>query len=132
MPGLDEWIGFLRESDLPFGLATSSRRKFVDVLFDQIPWRESLAFALTGDDVIQGKPDPEIYLLAAEKLAIKPEQLLVLEDSGNGCAAAVAAGAVTVAIPSEHTRDQRFQGAKLIAESLTDSRLWRLVQSSQR
>jgi HAD superfamily hydrolase (TIGR01509 family) len=123
MPGVDQWIKLLQDLNLPFGLATSSRRKFVDVIFASIPWRDSLAFILTGDDVTRGKPDPQMYLLAAEKLSIEPSEMLVLEDSGNGCAAAVAAGAYAVAIPSEHTRDQSFVGAKLIAESLTDPRL---------
>ncbi|MFK8111961.1 MAG: HAD family hydrolase [Rubripirellula sp.] len=127
MEGLGEWIDLLQKSGLPFGLATSSQRKFVDVIFEQITWRESLAFTLTGDDVTRGKPDPQMYLMAAEKLAIDPVTMLVLEDSGNGCAAAVAANAYTVAVPSEHTREQSFDGAKLIADSLLDERLWQLV-----
>lgn len=127
MPGLAQWIGRLIDSGLPFGLATSSRRKFVDMILDTIPWKGSLAFMLTGDDVINGKPDPEMYQRAAEKLEILPHEMLVLEDSGNGCAAAVAAGAFTVAIPSEHTRGHAFDGAKLIANSLTDPRLLALL-----
>ena len=132
MPGLNQWIDLLRELSIPFGLATSSRRKFVDVIFSSIPWRQELAFLLSGDDVTRGKPDPEMYRTAAEKLAIPPSEMLVLEDSGNGCAAAVAAGAITVAIPSEHTRGQDFTGATLVADSLTDPRLTSLVRGSVR
>lgn len=127
MPGLNDWIQLLDHSGLPFGLATSSRRKFVDLIFERIAWRESLAFTLTGDDVQRGKPDPEMYLKAAEKLAISTGQMLVLEDSGNGCASAVAAGAQVVAVPSEHTKGQNFDGAMLIADSLLDPRLTRLI-----
>ncbi len=127
MPGLGQWIEFVQQREIPFGLATSSRRKFVDLIFETIPWRDSLSFTLTGEDVSRGKPDPEMYLLAANRLAIAPAEMLVLEDSGNGCAAAVAAGARTVAIPSDHTRDQNFDGAAMIAESLTDPRLWSLL-----
>jgi HAD superfamily hydrolase (TIGR01509 family) len=129
MPGLDSWIELLQELHIPFGLATSSQRRFVDVIFESIPWRDSLAFILTGDDVTRGKPDPQMYLLAAQAMSIDAPQMLVLEDSGNGCAAAVAAGAVTIAVPSEHTREQPFDGAVLIADSLTDARLWELVRS---
>lgn len=128
MEGVNEWIALLKRTQIPFGLATSSRRRFVDVLFETIPWRDDLAFTLTGDDVTRGKPDPQMYLLAAERLGIEPAQMLVLEDSGNGCAAAVAAGAYTVAIPSEHTREQNFEGAKLVAESISDQRLHALVK----
>ncbi len=128
MPGLAEWIGLLQSLKIPFGLATSSRRKFVEIIFESVDWGDSLAFQLTGDDVTQGKPNPEMYLKAAERLGVEPATMLVLEDSGNGCASAVAAGAYTIAIPSEHTRDQDFSGAKLIADSLLDERLWKLVK----
>jgi HAD superfamily hydrolase (TIGR01509 family) len=128
MPGLAQWIDALVDSGLPFGLATSSRRKFVDVILATTAWKESLTFILTGDDVSNGKPHPEMYQLAAQRMDIDPAEMLVLEDSGNGCAAAVAAGAFAVAIPSEHTRDHSFDGAKLIADSLLDARLLALVQ----
>jgi beta-phosphoglucomutase-like phosphatase (HAD superfamily) len=54
--------------------------------------------------------------------------MLVLEDSGNGCAAAIAARACTVAIPSIHTQDQNFEGAYLIAEHISDPRLWAMIE----
>lgn len=125
MPGLEVWIGKLKMSGVPFALTTSSRRRWVDVIFSDIPWRDSLAFMLTGDDVINGKPHPEMYLTAAKEFGIPPENMLVLEDSGNGCASGVAAGAQTVAVPNDHTRQQDFTGAVLIAESLADARLWK-------
>ncbi len=130
MPGLSEWIERLQSSRLPFGLATSSRRIFVDVILGTVDWSSSLAFVLTGDDVLHGKPHPEMYLKAAEKMSIAPSRMLVLEDSGNGTAAGVAAGAVTVSVPSPHTLDQDFTGAHLIADSLIDPRLHRLITSS--
>ena len=127
MPGLDQWISCLQTTGLPFGLATSSRRKFVDMILPTTDWHTSLSFILTGDDVSNGKPHPEMYLKAAETMQIPPASMLVLEDSGNGCAAAVAAGAQTVAVPSEYTQGQDFVGAILIANSLSDPRLHSLV-----
>jgi HAD superfamily hydrolase (TIGR01509 family) len=127
LPGVTSWIEHLRSHQIPFGLATSSRRKFVEILFETIPWKQDLAFILTGDDVEHGKPHPEMYLRAATEFGIPPDQMLVLEDSGNGCAAAVTAGARTVAIPSIHTQDQNFDGAILIADSIRDARLWAMI-----
>ena len=127
MPGLSDWIERLKASGLPFGLATSSRRLFVDVILSTVDWSSSLAFVLTGDDVVNGKPHPEMYLKAAEKMSIAPFRMLVLEDSGNGTAAGVAAGALTVSVPSPHTISQDFTGAHLIADSLSDPRLHRLI-----
>ncbi|KAA5546333.1 HAD-IA family hydrolase [Roseiconus nitratireducens] len=128
MPGLESWIDYLHARDVPFALTTSSRRKWVDVIFADLSWREALAFVLTGDDVNNGKPHPEIYLTAIERFGIPPDQMLVLEDSGNGCAAGVASGALVVAVPNEHTRNQDFTGALLVAESLSDPRLWDLLR----
>lgn len=127
MPGLDEWIELLQTSGKPFALTTSSRRKWVDIIFDALPWRESLAFVLTGDDVSQGKPHPEMYLMAAQRFAIPPQSMLVLEDSGNGCRAGILAGAFVVAIPNEHTAGQNFAGVQLMADSLLDPKLWNVL-----
>ncbi len=131
MRGLRRWIEVLLQSGIPFGLATSSRRKFVDMIFSDIDWRDSLTFMLTGDDVRRGKPDPEMYLTAAARLSIPPQEMLVLEDSENGCVSATAAGAIVVAVPSEHTRNQNFDGVFLIAESLLDPRLWAMLERSE-
>ena len=128
MPGLESWIAALKNSGLPFGLATSSRRKFVQIILQSIDWADTLDFVLTGDDVSNGKPDPEMYLKAANALNINPADMMVLEDSGHGCAAAVSAGAFTVAVPSEHTKGHSFAGVDLIAKSLIDPKLLALIQ----
>lgn len=130
MPGVDEMIGLFQQQSLPFGVATSSRRKFADVLLGSLEWHRDLTFVLTGDDVTRGKPDPQMYQMAADRLGIDPSEMLVLEDSGNGCAAAVAAGAITVAVPSQHTKDQCFDGARLIADTLHDPRFRDLVENA--
>ncbi|TWT69696.1 HAD family hydrolase [Crateriforma conspicua] len=127
MPGLQQWIDTLKRSGLPFGLATSSRRKFVDRILPTVSWAGDLHFILSGDDVTRGKPDPQIYQMAADQMGIDPTTMLVLEDSGNGTAAAVASGAVTVSVPSCHTKNQDFAGAHLVADSLVDPRLLALL-----
>ncbi|MEO1526522.1 MAG: HAD-IA family hydrolase [Planctomycetota bacterium] len=127
MPGLDDWMNLLRNSEIPHALTTSSRRKWVEIIFAELDWDDSFQFILTGDDVTHGKPDPEMYLTAASRFGVAPSRMLVLEDSGNGCAAGVAAGAAVVAVPNEHTAEQDFDGAVLIAKSLNDPRLHTLI-----
>lgn len=120
MPGMAELIELLQGSKIPFGIATSSRRKFALQILQPQRWFDSLAFLLTGDDVTHGKPHPEIYNRAAERLGIPASQMLVLEDSGNGSAAAVAAGAVVIAVPNACTNDHSFESVFAIAHSLRD------------
>ncbi len=130
MPGLEWLIQTLEESALPFGVATSSQRKFAERILSPQPWFASLAFLLTGDDVTHGKPHPEIYSRAADRLAISPAQMLVLEDSGNGTAAAIAAGAIVVSVPNENTRDHCFDGAIAVVQCLDDPVLRRILGGS--
>jgi HAD superfamily hydrolase (TIGR01509 family) len=131
MPGLDAFITSLIDSGIPFGVATSSRRMFASRILEPQPWFDSLAFLLTGDDVQHGKPHPEMYLSAAGRLGISPNRMLVLEDSGNGSAAGVAAGAIVIAVPTEHTRDHRFDNVHAIADSLLDPIIQRTIAAGR-
>jgi beta-phosphoglucomutase-like phosphatase (HAD superfamily) len=63
-------------------------------------------------------------LKSAARLGIDPGEMLVLEDSQNGCRAAVAAGAIAVAVPGAHSRRHDFTGATLVANSLADRRIY--------
>ena len=88
---------------------------------------DRFAFVLTSADVTHGKPHPEIYQTAAQRLAVDPGAMLVLEDSQAGCKAAVAAGAVAVAVPGGHSRRHDFTGAVFVAETLADPRIEALL-----
>jgi HAD superfamily hydrolase (TIGR01509 family) len=128
MPGLPELLEALECAQIPKAIATSSGPAFVRRVLDHFELAPRFEFFLTCDDVRDGKPHPEIYLLAAKRLGVAPNEMLVLEDSQNGCRAAVAAGAVVVAVPGGHSRRHEFSGATLIAESLADSRLYALIE----
>jgi HAD superfamily hydrolase (TIGR01509 family) len=78
------------------------------------------ALVLTGDCVKAKKPAPDIYLLAAEKLAIEPARSVVVEDSNNGLLAALAAGMKCVVTVSGYTREEDFTGAAIVLSSLGD------------
>ena len=124
MPGLVELLAALEQRQVPKGIATSSRRSFVDRVLGQFGYHPRFAPILTSEDITHGKPHPEIYLLAASRLGIAPGEMLVLEDSQNGCRAAVAAGAIAVAVPGTHSSRHDFSGAALVAESLADRRIY--------
>lgn len=131
LPGLYDLLDLLDQLKLPYGVATSSRRLFAGEILERGGVTPRLHFLMTGDDVKHGKPDPEMYLAAAAKLSIPPEQMLVLEDSGNGVMAAVIAGAQVVAVPGEHSRDHDFSGTVLVADSLADPRLLEIIRRGQ-
>lgn len=123
MPGLHELLGLIDERGLRKSIATSGARPYAEELLKRIDLHESFEFLLTAGDITHGKPHPEIYQLAAARLELTPSETLVLEDSHNGCRAGVAAGAYTVAVPSPHSADHDFTGAKFVADSLADPRI---------
>jgi HAD superfamily hydrolase (TIGR01509 family) len=127
MPGAGALVEALAQRGLPRGVATSSGPDFAHDVLSRVGLRDRFGFVLTSADVTHGKPHPEIYERAAERLGVAPAEMLVLEDSENGCRAAVAAGAVVVAVPGGHSRRHDFTGAHLVAESLADPRITRLL-----
>lgn len=124
MPGLLTLLDALEAAGIAKAIATSSRLDFAATVLGQFDLQPRFSFVLTSEDVQQGKPHPEIYRTAARRLAVDPQRMLVLEDSENGCRAAVAAGAFAVAVPGKHSRGHDFSGARFIAAGLDDQRIY--------
>ena len=124
MPGLPELLGVLETAAIPKAIATSSCHELVYACLKPFELEKRFQFILTAEDIAHGKPHPEIYLTAAQRFGVPPAQMMVLEDSHNGCRAAAAAGAFTVAVPGDHSREHDFSMASLVVTSLADPRLY--------
>ncbi|MEX1231712.1 MAG: HAD family phosphatase [Planctomycetaceae bacterium] len=120
MAGLFELLAHIETCQLPKGVASSSRRLYVENILNRFELLPRMHYLLSGDDVTRGKPDPEIYLMAADKLKIDPSEMIVFEDSEAGTKSAAAAGAYVVSIPHDHSRHHDFSKAHYIASSLHD------------
>jgi len=127
MPGLPELLSALEQAGLPKAIATSSRRRFLQNVLSRFDLERRFQFTLAAEDVVHGKPHPEIYQTAARRLGLEPGEILVLEDSQNGCLAAAAAGTIAVAVPGGHSRSHDFTRATLVADSLADRRIYGLL-----
>jgi HAD superfamily hydrolase (TIGR01509 family) len=132
MPGLAELLTTLEVAGVPKAIATSSRRSFVTNVLGRFELEPRFQFVLTSEDVVEGKPNPEIYQTAARRFGLRPAEVLVLEDSENGCRAAVRAGTIAVAVPGGHSRRHDFSGARVVVESLGDPRIYELLQLPRR
>jgi len=97
----------LREMKLHLAVATSSVSASARPFLDRTGIRSLFSVVVTGDEVQQGKPHPDIYLRAAKKLGISPEACLVIEDALAGVAAAKAANMRVAAIPDTRFVDPR-------------------------
>ncbi|GAB3228418.1 HAD family phosphatase [Glycomyces halotolerans] len=99
-PGAHELLNEVRRAGLPTALVTSTPRELADLILDQLG-PDNFDVTVCGDEVEHKKPDPEPYLVTADKLGVDIAQSIVLEDSLTGVTSAMRAGAVTIAIPSE-------------------------------
>lgn len=90
--GLLEFLQELEEADLALSVASSGSRSRVDFLMKQLGLKQRFKVIVTGDEVQEGKPDPAVFLEAAERLNIRPAELVAFEDALSGVKAARAAG----------------------------------------
>jgi HAD superfamily hydrolase (TIGR01509 family) len=100
--GAKELLNSLRKQTVSCALVTSSRRRLTDLKLQNAGIADFFQVQICGDEVNRGKPDPQCYLLAAEKLAVEPARCLVLEDSAPGITAALAAGMTAWWVPDKN------------------------------
>lgn len=97
--GLVELLTALRERGIPVAVATGTPRERADRMIARAELSAHIDAMVCGDEVSACKPDPEIFLKAADLIGVPPQDCLVLEDSFNGIVAAHAAGAQPIMIP---------------------------------
>ncbi|MGQ0531437.1 MAG: HAD family hydrolase [Caulobacteraceae bacterium] len=119
-PGAVELMDSLDELALPFGLATSSRRPWVDKHFAAHGLASRFRAVVTRQDCIEGKPHPEPYFNVSRLLGAAPGNVLALEDSHAGVRSAHAAGCMTVMIPDLLAADDEMREKALVVASLGD------------
>ena len=105
MPGLWVLLDEVEARGLPWAVATSTPRPVAEIILGKLGVAGRYAALASGDEVARGKPAPDIFLLAAERLGVSPVACLALEDSAAGCAAAAAAGTRVVAVGEGAMRD---------------------------
>ncbi len=118
LPGVPALLAALAAEQVPMALVSSSYRVLVDaVLAGGVG---PFALTVAGDEVEHGKPAPDPYLLAAERLGVDVTRCVVLEDSPSGVASGEAAGCAVVAVPSVAGVHLEPGGRRLVVASLTD------------
>ena len=100
-PGLHEFLSWLKEHSIKVAVATSTTRRVAEDYWKQSGIDQYIDASVCGDEVINSKPDPEIFLKAATEINVLPNETLVLEDSLNGIRAAHAANMVPMMIPDK-------------------------------
>ena len=99
MPYIEELLKYLKESNYKVAVASSSNMDHIINNMEKTGLKKYIDEFASGAEVENGKPAPDIFLLAAERLGVKPEECLVLEDSKAGVIAGSSAGAKVIMVP---------------------------------
>jgi HAD superfamily hydrolase (TIGR01509 family) len=127
LPGVRDAVAEAKRLGLRLGVASSSSRDWVTGHLARLGL-DGFECVRCRDDVINAKPDPELYLAACACLCVSPGEAIALEDSANGIAAAKAAGMRCVAIPNPMTAGLDLSAADLRLDSLADVSVAELLE----
>jgi HAD superfamily hydrolase (TIGR01509 family) len=103
--GVAEWLERLRAASVPCAIASSTHRENIVCTLGIIGLEKYFAAIISSEDVTHGKPDPEVFLLAARKSSAKPDGCVVFEDAHVGIEAARRAGMKVVGVATTHPAD---------------------------
>ncbi len=119
-PGGVEYLRWCRDHGILLGVATSNSRILVNEVLKSNGIEELFGAVVTGSEILNGKPQPDIYLTAAERLGVDPARCLVFEDVVPGIQAALAAGMRVIAVEDDASRSQEEQKASLADAVIRD------------
>ena len=121
--GFDKLISSLYQEGYLLGLASSNNRTSINKIINVFNLDKYLDFSISGDEVSRGKPDPEIFLRAAQLIGVAPEECLVIEDAKNGVEAAKTAGMKCIGYRNPNSGDQNLSQADLIIDEYDELNL---------
>ena len=120
MPGVSELLSSLAAAGIPMAVGSSGPSPNIAMVVEKLEATEIFSVLVTADDVTRGKPDPQVFLLAAERLGIAPARCIVVEDAQAGVMAARAAGMRCVGITSTGRTREELADADLVIDSLSE------------
>lgn len=121
--GVKDFLTYLKENNIPTGIATSNSRELVDLIIDKHDMKGYFSSIRTSCEVAKGKPSPDIYLLVAEDLGVSPQNCLVFEDVLQGVMAGKNAEMKVCAVYddySEKDMDEKKKLADYYVNSVTE------------
>lgn len=130
LPGAGKFIDALHAAGFRIGVGSSGPPPNVDLVVDKLARRNKISGIVTGRDVSRGKPDPQVFLLASQRMGISPARCCVVEDAPAGIQAAHRAGMKCIAVTSTGRTAEEQHEAELIVpslENLTPARVRQLI-----
>jgi beta-phosphoglucomutase len=119
MPGAVELIDALADAGIKVGVGSSGPPENIRVTLEKLERAHRVGAVVTAVDVTRGKPDPQVFLIAAERLGVPPARCAVVEDAVQGVEAANRAGMTSIGITSTTTRE-KLSHATLVVDALSE------------
>lgn len=116
IPGSVDFIKYIHDKGYKLALASSAAPARIQMFLKKLKLEKYFQTVVSGDDVDHSKPDPDIFLLAAERLGVKPRDCVVVEDATNGVQAASRAGMKCIAYAGSIHNDDDLSSADLIVK----------------
>ncbi len=120
MPGVNQLLDDLHHAGFAMAVGSSGPPENIDLVLDRLGARQRFDAVVTGLDVTRGKPDPQVFLIAAERLGLPPARCAVVEDAPAGVAAANAAGMASVGLTSTGRTRESLSAADRVVGSLAE------------
>ena len=118
--GALDLINIFYENKFLIQVASSATRPTVDKVLEHFSLEKYFKYRIGGDEVSKSKPEPEIFLKAAQQSGSDPENCLVIEDSGNGVTAAKSAGMFCIGYENSGTGKQNLAHADVLVKNLNE------------
>lgn len=120
MPHAVDTLKKLHAQGIPLALVSSAPREEILIKIKRMKIESLFQTIVSRDEVEKGKPSPDMYLLAAQRLHVSPKHMMAFEDTPAGVASAHAAGMIAVAVPNDFSRSKKFPGAKYVLGDLSE------------
>ena len=114
-PGVKELLAYLNKEKIPIAIASSSSREEINAILEKLGIKEYFKTIVSGLEVENPKPAPDVYLKAAEELGIKPSEGIAIEDSPTGIKSAKAAGLYTIAVTHTNEKENLNQADRIVS-----------------
>ncbi|HEY3663846.1 MAG TPA: HAD family phosphatase [Chthoniobacterales bacterium] len=119
LSGVVEWLDRLNAAGIPCAVASSTQRANIDAVLNRIGLQEAFCEIISAEDVVHGKPNPEVFQKAAARLGITPARSVVFEDAHVGIEAAHAADMKVIAVATTHPLEELLE-ADLVVRRLDE------------
>lgn len=127
IPGVAKLIDLLIKYKIKIGLATSSHYDLWNLVLNKLNIQDKFNTIIGAENITKPKPDPEIFLLTANKLNVFPKDCLVIEDSTNGVSAAKAAGMKCIGFNNSNSKGQDLSKADIIINKFEDFNILKFI-----